>query len=476
MEKANPAKKTEAIKPPVTQVGVIGWVRINLFKGWFNSILTLIAAYFLWVIIPPLIQWAFIDSLWVSTGAECQQSDGACWSIIPANIRFIIFGFFPYEQQWRPLVAMVLLVGLLFYSRNRNHWKTLLAYAWILGLFVMGLLMGGMTYFTLFLCLQVPILVLFSLVLIHQIRPGGVFNRIIVVVEIVGLILLIIVTLFKPGGVLPGFIWIVIGIAGLGFLRTFIWGWRKHKELQLTKVMAKWSILHVISFILLPLEGYVFGLIPVETAQWGGLPLTLMLSVFGLTAAYPLGVVMALGRRSKMPTLRILSVIYIELIRGVPLISLLFMSSVVFPLFLPEGVTINNIIRAQVAIILFTAAYIAEVVRGGLQAIPRGQYEAAESLGLNYYLSMRLIILPQALKIVIPPSVQQLISAFKDTSLVVIIALFDVLRTTQTVLSDPKWMGFSAEAYIFVALIYFLCCFFMSNYSRRLERELETGL
>ena len=357
-------KPAEELKPPVTSVGIIGWVRSNLFKGWLNSLLTIITIYCLWLIVPPLIRWAFIDSLWISTGAECQQSDGACWSIIPANIRFIIFGFFPYDQQWRPLVAMVLLVGLLFYSRNRDHWKKPLAYAWILGLFLMGLLM----------------------------------------------------------------------------------------------------------------KGGLFGLIPVETAKWGGLPLTLTLSVVGLTLAYPLGIVFALGRRSKMPVVKTLCVLYIELIRGVPLISLLFMSSVVFPLFLPEGVTINNILRAQVAIILFTAAYIAEVVRGGLQAMPRGQYEAADSIGLNYFLTMRLVILPQALKIVIPPSVQQLISAFKDTSLVVIIALFDVLRTTQTVLSDPKWMGFSAEAYIFVALIYFLCCFFMSNYSRRLERELETGL
>jgi general L-amino acid transport system permease protein len=357
-------KSAEEVKPPVTSVGIIGWIRTNLFKGWFNSLLTIITIYFLWMIVPPLIRWAFIDSLWISTGAECHQADGACWSVIPANIRFIIFGFYPYDQQWRPLVAMALLMGLLFYSRNRDHWKKSLAYAWILGLFLMGLLM----------------------------------------------------------------------------------------------------------------KGGLFGLTPVETAQWGGLPLTLLLSVFGLTAAYPLGIVLALGRRSKMPAVKTLSVMYIELIRGVPLISLLFMSSVVFPLFLPQGVTINNIIRAQVAIILFTAAYIAEVVRGGLQAIPRGQYEAADSIGLSYYLTMRLVILPQALKIVIPPSVQQLISAFKDTSLVVIIALFDVLRTTQTVLSDPKWMGFSAEAYIFVALIYFLCCFFMSNYSRRLERELETGL
>ncbi len=363
MEKANPNKEIEVIKPPVTEVGAIGWMRTNLFKGWFNTLLTIITVYCLWVIIPPLIRWAFIDSLWFSTGAECKQIDGACWSIIPANIRFIIFGFYPYDQQWRPLLAMALLIALLFYSRNRDHWNKPLAYAWILGLFLMGLL----------------------------------------------------------------------------------------------------------------LKGGLFGLTSVESTKWGGLPLTLLLSVFGLTAAYPLGILLALGRRSKMPAVKTLSVIYIELIRGVPLISLLFMSSVVFPLFLPEGVNINNIIRAQVAIILFTAAYIAEVVRGGLQAIPRGQYEAAESLGLNYYLTMRLIVLPQALKIVIPPSVQQLISAFKDTSLVVIIALFDLLRTTQSVLNDPQWMGFSAEAYIFVAMIYFLCCFFMSNYSRRLERELETG-
>jgi general L-amino acid transport system permease protein len=363
MEAIVDKKEVETIKPPVTQVGVVGWIRTNLFKGWLNSILTLITIYFLCITVPPLIRWALIDSLWLSSGAECQQIDGACWSIIPANIRFITFGFFPYEQQWRPFVAMGLLVALLFYSRNRNHWKRHLVYAWILGLFLMGLLM----------------------------------------------------------------------------------------------------------------KGGIFGLTAVESAQWGGLPLTLLLSVFGLTAAYPLGVVLALGRQSKMAVVKTLCVMYIELIRGVPLISLLFMSSVVFPLFLPEGVHINALIRAQVAIILFTAAYIAEVVRGGLQAIPRGQYEAADSIGLSYYLTMRLVILPQALKIVIPPSVSILISAFKDTSLVVIIALFDFLKTTKTVLNDPQWMGFSAEAYIFAALIYFLCCFFMSNYSRRLERELERG-
>jgi len=222
------------------------------------------------------------------------------------------------------------------------------------------------------------------------------------------------------------------------------------------------------------MKGGIFGLTPVESDQWGGLPLTLMLSVFGMVAAYPLGILLALGRRSKMPAIRTLSILYIELIRGVPLISLLFMSAVLFPLFLPEGLTLNKILRAQVAIILFTAAYIAEVVRGGLQAITRGQYEAAESLGLDYVQKMRLVVLPQALKIVIPPTVGILISAFKDTSLVVIIALYDVLKTTKSALANPLWTGFSPEAYIFVALIYFVCCYTMSNYSRRLEKELHS--
>jgi general L-amino acid transport system permease protein len=223
------------------------------------------------------------------------------------------------------------------------------------------------------------------------------------------------------------------------------------------------------------MKGGLFGLESVDSTQWGGLPLTLILSIFGLTAAYPLGVVLALGRQSRMPAVKTICVVYIEAIRGVPLISLLFMGSIIFPLFLPEGITINKILRAQVAIILFTAAYIAEVVRGGLQAMSQGQFEAADALGLNYYLTMRLVILPQALKIVIPPTVSILISAFKDTSLVVIIALFDLLKTSQTVLSNPEWMGFSPEVYVFVAILYFLGCFSMAQYSRKLEKELDTG-
>ncbi len=362
---SNPTTKAtrEFLKPPVTEVGVIGWLRSNLFNNWYNSLLTVIVMLLFWQLIPPAFSWAFVNSVWNTSAEVCRETDGACWSVIPQNINFIFFGFFPEDQQWRPGLAMVLLIALVVYSKNRNHWKKSLGIYWLINLVVMASLMYG----------------------------------------------------------------------------------------------------------------GIFGLPVVETDQWSGLPLTFMLALFGIVAAYPIGVILALGRQSKMPAIKTLCVVYIEMIRGVPLISLLFMSSVMFPLFLPDGVTLDKVLRAQAAIILFSAAYVAEVVRGGLQAMSRGQFEAADSLGLNYNQSMRLIILPQALKIVIPPTVGVLLSVFKDTSLVVIIALYDVLKTTKVTLSNPKWTSYSTEAYIFLAVLYFICCYAMSSYSRKLEKELHTG-
>ena len=353
----------EYLAAPVIKIGPLAWLKDNLFNTWYNSLLTVLTLLALFYIVPPFFQWAFVNSLWNSTADACRDIDGACWSIVPRNIKFIMLGFFPEGQEWRPILAMILLLGLVIYSKDRKRWRKSLFWLWTAGLLIMGTLMYG----------------------------------------------------------------------------------------------------------------GVFGMPVVETAQWSGLPLTMLLSLFGMVGAYPLGVMLALGRRSKMPAIRTLCVVYIEMIRGVPLISLLFMSSIMFPLFLPDGMTIDKVLRAQVAIILFTAAYIAEVVRGGLQAMPRGQYEAADSLGLNYRQTMRLIILPQALKIVIPPSVGILLSAFKDTSLVVIIALYDVLKTTKVTLQNPQWTGYSTEAYIFLAVLYFIFCYAMSSYSRRLERELHTG-
>ncbi|MCX7962286.1 MAG: amino acid ABC transporter permease [Burkholderiales bacterium] len=217
--------------------------------------------------------------------------------------------------------------------------------------------------------------------------------------------------------------------------------------------------------------GGVAGLAYVETERWGGLILTLLLATFGIAFAFPLAVLLALGRRSRLPALRWLCVAYIELVRGVPLISLLFMASVMLPLFLPEGVNLDKLLRAQIALVMFAAAYLAEVVRGGLQAIPPHQYESAEALGLGYWQRTLFVILPQALRIAIPPLVNTVIGLLKDTSLVVVIGLFDLLTSIKVSLQEPAWTGFGVEAYLFASAVYFAFCWALSRYSRSLEHH-----
>jgi general L-amino acid transport system permease protein len=217
------------------------------------------------------------------------------------------------------------------------------------------------------------------------------------------------------------------------------------------------------------------GLPVVETNQWGGLMLTLILATIGMFFALPFGIILALGRRSAMPIPKLLSVMFIELWRGVPLITVLFMSSVMLPLFMPEDLRIDKLVRALIGISLFQSAYMAEVIRGGLQALPKGQQEAADALGLSYWQAMFLIILPQALKTVIPGIVNTFIELFKDTTLVLIIGLMDQLAIIQAAFTDTKWLGFSVEGYVFAGLIYWIFCFSMSQYSQHLERKLHTG-
>jgi len=343
---------------PVT-AGPLAWVRANLFGGVFNTILTLIALYFLAIAMPPLVRWAFVDAVWSAPNGQACRGAGACWAFIGEKLRFILFGTFPYEQQWRPLAVVVIFVAMILASCDRRLWGRRLMLLWLAGFISAGVLMWG-------------------------------------------------------------------GVLGMSF---------------------------------------------VETSLWNGLPLTLILATIGIVFAFPLAILLALGRRSRLPAVRAICVGYIELVRGVPLITVLFMASVMLPLFLPTGVTIDKLLRAQVAFILFAAAYLAEIVRGGLQAIPRGQYEAAAALGLGYWRRTRLIVLPQALAMVIPPLVNNFISTFKGTSLVIIIGLFDLLNTANNALTDPNWQGFAAESYVFVAVIYWTFCFFMSRYSQMLERE-----
>jgi general L-amino acid transport system permease protein len=359
---ASPA--VDSLPPPSSQTGLLGWLRLRLFSSPLNILLTVLIAWVLLLAVPALVEWLLIKANFSATTAQqCRASGGACWAFIREKHRLILFGTYPYDEQWRPLLATVVLIAVIICSGIRRFWTPRLALLWVLGLAVVAVLMWG----------------------------------------------------------------------------------------------------------------GIFGLTYVENERWGGLPLTLILATFGIAFAFPIGVLLALGRRSRLPAIKALCVVYIELIRGVPLISLLFMSSVMLPLFLPEGYTIDKLLRAQIAIIMFAAAYIAETVRGGLQAIPKGQYEGAASLGLTYWQQMRKIILPQALRIVIPPLVSIFISLFKDTSLVVIIGIFDLTLAAKAALSDAAWRGFGVEAYLFIAFIYFIFCFSMSKYSQALERRLAKG-
>lgn len=248
---------------------------------------------------------------------------------------------------------------------------------------------------------------------------------------------------------------------------------------RIPAVVRKWLAIFggtgfpVIAYFLM--MGGSFGLETVETTKWGGLALTLVIAYVGILASLPIGIVLALGRRSTMPIIRGICVVFIEIWRAVPLITVLFMASVMLPLFLPEGVNFEKLLRALIGITLFWSAYMAEVVRGGLQAIPKGQYEAADALGLGYWKKTGLIILPQALKMVIPGIVNTFIALFKDSTLVLIIGLFDVLGTVQSTIVDPAWQNVDAEGYLFVGFCFWVFCFGMSRYSQALERKLHTG-
>ena len=278
-------------------------------------------------------------------------------------------------------------------------------------------------------------------------------------------------------------------------LKMFIFGFYPQVELwraKLTMALAAITVLFAVldrvpksikiaSILILPfaafflLYGGVFGLEVVEPNKWGGLLLTLVIATVGIVMSFPIGIFLAMGRQSKLPIIKTLSVFYIELIRGVPLITVLFMASVVLPLFFPEGVDFSKLARALIGITLFQAAYVAENIRGGFQAIPTGQYEAADALGLTYWQKMRLIILPQAIKVAIPNLVGTFISLFKDTSLVMIIGLFDLLTMVKLTANDRDWLGFDTEGYVFVAMIYWIFNFTMSRYSKHLEKKLDTN-
>lgn len=429
-----------AESPPAATTGLVGWARKNLFSNWFNAALTLLILYVAYLIIPPAVKWVFLDAIWTPEKPQaCDNIAGACWPLIHEKHRLMLFGRYPFEEQWRSLAAMLLLISAIVFSCNRRFWKPWLAGFWAAALAIFfWLLSGG------------PFVVNFERLAFF-----------VGIACIVGSLF----TAVKEAGVAVGLKRAGIVLVVIGLLWTQI-------DPTLNSVFGvSLGLERALAFsIQVP-----SGLSAVPTNLWGGLTLTLMLSVFGIAAAFPIAILLALGRRSNMPAIKMLCVGYIEMIRGVPLISLLFVASFLIPLFLPTGVNFSDLLRAQIAIIGFTAAYLAEVIRGGLQAIPRGQYEAAEAMGLGYWQSMFKVILPQAIRLVIPPIVNTFIGLFKDTSLVGIVGLTDFLLAVQSGFGDGPWRRYFVEGYVFAAAVYFIFCFALSKYSQYLETKFETG-
>jgi general L-amino acid transport system permease protein len=335
-----------------------------LFGTPGNAIITVLCLWVLWLAAKVAYGWLVARAVTGGGAQACRSGQGICWPFYEAKLRFMIFGVYPYEEQWRVAIAASLFLGAVAITLIPRFWTRRLLVLWTVVIVASGVLIGG--------------------------------------------------------GVL--------------------------------------------------------GLRPVPTTQWSGLPLSFLLSTVGLALGFPCGLLLALGRSSKLPAIRVIAVVLIEVIRGVPLISILFMASVMLPLFMPSGITVDKLLRAQIAIIIFAAAYIAEAVRGGLQAIPRGQHEAAGALGLHYWQAMHLIVLPQALKIAIPPLVNISIGFFQDTTLVTIIGLLDFLSTVRTAMQDPAWIGTAVlEGYLFAALVFLVFSYSMGAYSRFLERRMRLG-
>ena len=361
----------DALPPPATMTGAIGWARANLFSGPFNILMTILVILLVVWMVPPLLKFLIIDATWSGTDREACLSSaarpeaGACWAFVRERLPYFIYGSYPIPQRWRVDIFFVMLA---------------IGIAWLL--------------------------------------------------------------------------WLRAPRRDLGALYFFV-------------------VLPIVSYILL--KGWpLIGLPTVDTALWGGALVTIVVATVGIVVSLPVGILLALGRRSRMPAVKLFSVIYIEFVRGVPLITVLFMASVMLPLFVPEAWSPDKLLRALVGIAMFASAYMAEVVRAGLQAIPKGQYEGAMAVGLNYRQMMRLIILPQALKITIPNIVNTYIGLFKDTTLVSIVGMFDLLRTIESARIDPKWATpvTSATGYAVAAIFYFAFCYGMSRYARYTEARL----
>jgi general L-amino acid transport system permease protein len=404
MTTLTPPRTDLDVQPPSTEIGLVGWLRHNLFNSWISSLVTVVLSVILIVAVGAGLRWAVED---------------ARWGVITSNMRLFLVGQYPQDQIWRVWLTLALLsvtTGLASGSSRSSAVRMLAMMA-----------LAGQ-------------LLLAAMVLISGLGP----------VAVAALLL---------GAAL---VW----VSQLAAAR---------RPIRRAWISLGWLASAIAALVLLAGLGGATPLPSVSTTIWGGLLLTLMLSIVGILLSFPLGVALAVGRRSRLPVVRVLCTAYIELIRAVPLVTILFMAQFLFPLIMPSGVRIENVIRAMGGITLFSAAYVAENVRGGLQAIPRGQVEAAQSIGLRGWQTNIYIVLPQALRITIPANVGLFISLLKDTTLVYIISLLDLLGIGKAVLAIPEWLGANFEVYTFVAAVFFVLSYTLSQASYRLEKELGIG-
>jgi len=408
--------------PPVSQIGAVRWLRENLFSGPLNTVLTLGSVFVVWWIVLHIGPW-LMNSVWnAGSLAECRQIldgvGGACFAVIRDRWAQLLYGFYPSHLYWRPNLAMVLMLVALLPILFAGVPRKLMWFSALYPAVGYVLLWGGSVWL--------------PLAALAGFAVGYTVFRLLSPVS--GLVALV-------GSVIAPLAW--------------------------------WF------FVMGPVAGAIDSVLPigleaVRSRDFGGFMLSIIIGVTGIALSLPLGILLALGRKSEMPLIKMVCVVFIEFIRGVPLITLLFTAQLLLGYFLPPGTSFDIVLRVIIMVTLFAAAYMAEVIRGGLAALPRGQYEAADALGLDYWKSMRLIILPQALKISIPGIVNTFIGLFKDTTLVVFIGLLDPIGLSNAIRADTNWNGIYWELFIFIGLLFFIFCFGMSRYSMYLERKLKT--
>ncbi len=397
----------------------------NINTNNFNAVLSLLIIFIIIKSTPPILSWFIVDASFAGDSKDVCSGSGACWTYIKVWFRRFMYGMYPNAEQWRinlSFIALALLGSVGYFATEKlKKYLTLyyvVIFPFIAFLFIFFFISGGPVFFD------------FSY-------------------GIIAAVISLIIGFFIPSR-FKFYYFIFVPITLYIALKYFIF----YEEL---------------------IElGKLDGLNWVETGAWGGLSLTFIISFFCLIFCFPIGMAFALGRRSDFPLIRYISIGFIEFWRGVPLITVLFMSAVMFPMFLPEDFFIDKLVRAIIAISLFEAAYVAEVIRGGLQALPRGQYEAAKSLGMGYWKMHIFVILPQALKLVIPGIANTFLALVKDTPLIFVVGLLEIVGMLNLAKTNPEWLGFAMEGYVFAAIIFWIICYAMSKYSYNLEQKYKT--